>query len=117
VSDSDPPYKIDDGESPADGNRYSPDADALQKQVANGVEQHHRHQEGDSEADEPAIRRGTGQHNGADFLRDRAEGVTRLDDRRLLRLHRRFVLLVHEFCQADSLFLKSACNATAKAVP
>ena len=37
--------------------------------------------EDDAEADEPAVRGGPGQHDRADFFRDRAEGVAGLDDR------------------------------------
>ena len=81
VADTDPPHEVDNGEAPADRDGVSPDPDALQKQVADGVEHHHREHEGDAEAEEPAVRRGTGQHDGADFFRDRGEGVARLDDR------------------------------------
>ena len=81
VADTDPPDEVDDGEAPADGDGHAPDADALQEEIADGIEHHHREHEADAEADEPAVRSGTGQHDRADFFRDRAEGVSGLDDR------------------------------------
>ena len=95
MADSDPPHEVDDGEAPADRNGYAPDADALEEQVSDGKQHHHRQQEADAEANEPPIRGRTGQHDGADFFRDRAEGVARLYDRSAFRLDRRLVWLVH----------------------
>jgi hypothetical protein len=83
VADSDPPDEVDDGEAPADGDGHAPDADALQKQIADGVQHHHGQHESEAEADEPSVGRGAGQHDGADLFRDRAEGVAGLDDRSL----------------------------------
>ena len=51
----------------------------FRNEVADGVEQHHGQHEGDAEAEEPSVGGGTGQHDGADFFRDRAEGVAGLD--------------------------------------
>ncbi len=82
VADTDPPHEVDDGESPADGDGDAPDARALDEQVADGVQHHHGQQEDDAEAEEPSVRGGTGQHDGADLVRDRGEGVAGLDDRR-----------------------------------
>ena len=61
----------------------APDADALQEQVADGVEHHHRQQKAMPKPDEPSVRSRTRQHDGADFVRDRAEGVARPDHREL----------------------------------
>jgi hypothetical protein len=101
VADSDPPHEVDDGEAPADGDGHAPDADAFQEQVADGVEHHHRHQKGDAEADEPSVRRGTGEHDRADLLRDRAEGVAGLDHRSLI---------LRPLCLAVTLF-RGYCSA------
>src|SRR4029077_3586290 len=95
MADADPPYKIDDGEAPSDRDGHAPDSDPLEEQVAHGVQQHHREQKRDAETYEPSVRRGTGQHDGADFFRDRAEGVAGLDYRGSFGFHRCFVLLVH----------------------
>src|SRR5579864_3004685 len=95
MADSDPPDEIDDGESPPDGDGHAPDADALQKKIADRVEHHHREYEAQTKAHEPAVRSGTRQHDRADLFCDRAEGVARLDHRRALRLYRHLVLLVH----------------------
>src|SRR5262249_47982928 len=72
--------EVDDGEAPADGDVDAPDADALQQQPADGVEQHHDEEEGDAEADPPAARGALRQDDGADLVGDGAEGVPRGDD-------------------------------------
>ena len=92
VADTDPPDEVDDGESPTDGNVDAPDADAFDEQVGDGEQQHHGQQERDAEADEPAVRSGTSQHDRADLVGDRAKGVARLDDRCALV----FEWLVHD---------------------
>ena len=53
---------------------------------------------------------GTGQHDGADLFRDRGESVARLDHRSLLRVHRRFVLLVQFIVLPIVLRLRSALS-------
>ncbi len=97
VADTDPPDEVDDGESPADGDGDAPYANALEEKIAKGVEQHHGRQEGDAKADEPAVGGRARQNDGAYFFGDRAEGVSRLDDRSAFEFGRRFVLLVHAF--------------------
>ncbi len=82
VADADPPHEVDDGEAPGHRDVDAPDADALEQQIADGVEQHHHEREGDGEADPPAARRPPRQRDGADLVRDRAEGVARPDDGR-----------------------------------
>ena len=99
MANTDPPDEVDDGESPADGNGGTPYADALEEKVSDGVEHHHRQHEGNAETQKPSVGGGTGQHDGADFLRDRAEGVARLDYRSPVCIDRRFVLLAHAACE------------------
>src|SRR5712671_4878658 len=99
MADSNPPYKVYDREAPSDGNGNAPNSSALQEQVTDGEQQHHRQHESDAKAHEPPIRGGTGQHNGADFFRHRAEGVARLNDRSPLRVDRHLILLVH-YCSS-----------------
>ena len=57
VADTDPPDEVDDGEAPADRDVDAPDADAPEKQVADGEQHHHRQHEAEAEADEPAVGR------------------------------------------------------------
>ena len=86
VSDSDPPDEVDDGESPADGDIYAPDSNPANEEIADGVEQAHGDQEGEAESNEPSVGCGASEHDGADFVRDRGEGVPGLDYRRGLSL-------------------------------
>src|SRR6185437_12913947 len=68
MADSNPPDKIDDGESPRHGNIDSPDSHAPHQQTANRVEQQHHQQERDAESDEPAQPPALTEHNRADFV-------------------------------------------------
>ena len=95
MADTDPPDEVDDGEAPSDGDGDAPDADAFEEEVSDGVEHHHGEHEGDAEAEEPSVGGGTGQHDGADFFRDRAEGVAGFDDGSAIEFGGRFVLLRH----------------------
>src|SRR5205823_7316217 len=78
VSDSDPPDKVDDGESPADGDIYAPNSDSANEQIADGVEPAHEDQKREAESNEPSVGRRASEHDGADFVCDRGEGVPRL---------------------------------------
>ena len=102
MADTDPPDKVDDLKSPADGSGVAPDANAFEEQVSGGVEQHHGEHEGDAEAEEPSVGSGTGQHDRADFFGDRAKGVARLDYGSALEFGRRFVVLVHALLASSS---------------
>src|ERR1700693_4208031 len=82
MPDTDPPHEVDDREAPADGDVDAPNACAFDKQVAEREQQHHRHEEAGSEADDPAERGRTRQHDGADLVGNRAERIPRLDDGR-----------------------------------
>ncbi len=72
VADSDPPDKVDDGESPADGNVHAPHADALKEQERDAIEHPLQNDEADEEAQNPALRNGLFQHDRADFVRNGA---------------------------------------------
>ena len=41
MADADPPDEVDDGEAPGDGNVYTPNADAFDKQIGNREKQQH----------------------------------------------------------------------------
>ena len=82
VADADPPHEIDDVERPADRNVVTPDADALEEQVADRDQQHVQEQEGDRRRDHPRDRLVLRQYDRGDFARHRLERMTRLDDRR-----------------------------------
>src|SRR3954452_21136960 len=99
MSNTDPPHEVDDRKAPSDRDGDTPDTDALNEQISEGKEQHHRHHEGDAEADEPSIGRRTREHDGADFFGDRTEGMAGLDDRGAFNFGRRFVLLWHAAAQ------------------
>ncbi len=103
VPDADPPDEVDDREAPADGYVDAPDADAFVKHVGDGEMQDHDQGEGHREADPPAARDGIGQHDGADLVRDRGEGMAWSDDRRraMLRLERLLRLLRHAAHRVD----------------
>ena len=59
----------------------APDAGAFDEQIADREQHHHREQEGDAKADEPAVGGRAGQDDRADLVGDRAKGISRLDDR------------------------------------
>ncbi len=94
VADADPPHKIDDGKSPADGNGDAPDPDAAHKQITNRVQHHHGQQESHAESDEPPARGRPREHDRADLVGDRGKGMPRLDDRSSAA-GRRFAAFVH----------------------
>src|SRR5579871_235392 len=81
MANADPPHEVDDRKAPADRNVDAPDADALEEQVGQGEQQHHRHQEADPKADEPSCRGRPRQYDRADFVGDRAEREAGFDDR------------------------------------
>src|SRR5438128_2262224 len=68
MTNADPPDKIDDRESPRDGNVHAPDSDSLDEQIRDGVHQHHHEHECDPEARKPMKRPLASQHNGADLV-------------------------------------------------
>src|SRR5215469_9316793 len=82
MADSDPPHEVDDREAPADRDVDTPDPGAFYKQVSEREQQHHGDQEGHAEAHEPSCRGRARQDDGADLVGNRAEGMSRLDDRR-----------------------------------
>ena len=96
MTDADPPDEVDNGEAPSDRDGHAPDADSFEEEVSDGEQHHHGEHEADAESDEPAVRGGAGQHDGADLFGDRAERVAWLDNRSSLEVGRRFVLLWHE---------------------
>src|SRR5260370_20829150 len=107
MPDANPPHEIDDREAPADWDIDAPNARAFNKQVAEGEQQHHGHEEAGSEADDPAERGRTRQHDGADLVGNRAERIPRLDDGRpLVRYFFRNSDFVQTVCH--SLDLRSA---------
>src|SRR5262249_59195556 len=81
MADSDPPYKIDNGESPGYRDVDAPDADALEEKIRNGSEQHHHDCEREGEADQPAARRLAGEDDGADLVGRSGISVARLKNR------------------------------------
>ena len=81
VADTDPPHEVDDGESPADGDVHAPDAGTAYEKVTHRIQQAHHQQKRNAEADHPAIRNRTGEHDRADLVGNRGKGVSRLDDR------------------------------------
>src|SRR5712664_2449796 len=84
MPDPNPPYEVDDREAPSDGDIDAPNASTFNKQVAEREQQHHRHEEAGSEADNPPERGRPRQHDGADLVGDRAERIAGLDDGRPL---------------------------------
>ncbi len=55
--------------------------DSFDKQVGDGEQQHHQEQKGHPKTDEPPVGSRTSQHDRADLVRDRAQGVAGFDDR------------------------------------
>src|SRR5215831_4053410 len=102
ITNTDPPHEVDDGEAPSDGDGHAPDANPLQKEVAHGVEQHHRGHEGDAESDEPSVGRRSRENDGTDLFGNRAESMAGFDHGSAFDLGRRFVLLVHAFKITDT---------------
>src|ERR1700720_1495272 len=84
MANADPPNEVDDREAPADGDVDTPDANASEKQVSERIQQHHRHQEGGPEADNPPIRSRPRQYDGADLVCYRGERMPGLDHGRPL---------------------------------
>jgi hypothetical protein len=81
VTDADPPDEVQDVEAPADRMVDAPDADAHQKEFADGGGQHHYAEAARGEADPPEDRHPLPQHDGADVIRDRGKRVPRLHRR------------------------------------
>src|SRR6266576_2953289 len=82
MPDTNPPYEVDDRETPADGDIDAPNASTFDKQVAEREQQHHDHQEAGSETDDPPERGRPRQHDGADLVGNRAERIAGLNDGR-----------------------------------
>src|SRR5580704_9763660 len=82
MADTDPPDKVDDGETPADGDVDAPDADALHDQPADGDVHHAKDAERQQEADVPPNRSRAGKNDCADFVCDGAVGMPRSEHRR-----------------------------------
>ena len=96
MADADPPNKIDDSESPADGDVHAPNAHALVEQPANRKEKPLQDQEADRHAQKPAPHDWAAQHNRTDFVGDGAKRVPRLNDRSFLLADFDFRGLRHE---------------------
>src|SRR5262249_44341413 len=75
-----------DGEPPRYGDVNAPDAHASDQQIADGEAEQHHEQERECETRDPAGRRAARQHDRADLVGDRPEGVTGADHRRKVRL-------------------------------
>src|SRR5690349_5664427 len=84
MANSDPPDKIYDRESPTNRDIHTPDSNTTHEQVANRVEQSHRHEKSNSKADKPSVRSRSSEYDRADLVGDRAKRVPGLDHRRLL---------------------------------
>src|SRR6266536_2628690 len=84
VADTNPPYKIDNGESPAHRDVYSPNAYAFVEQPANREQEPLQDYEADQHAESPPASDRAAQHDRADFLVDGGKGMSRLDDRGFL---------------------------------
>src|SRR5215471_21319372 len=94
MANADPPDEVNDRETPPDGDIDAPDPGAPKEQVAEREQQHHRDQKASSEAYDPSHRSGSGQHNGADFVRNRSEGMPGLNNRGPLVRHYGFLEMI-----------------------
>src|SRR5215471_16286505 len=95
MANADPPDEVNDRETPADGDIDAPDPGASKEQVAEREQQHHRDQKASSEADNPSHRSGPGQHYGADFVRNRGEGMPGFNDRGPVARYGFFEMICH----------------------
>jgi hypothetical protein len=81
VADADPPDEVDDRKPPRHGHVDAPDAHAARQQIADRADQHHHQHEAEAHADHPPAAELLRQHDGADLVGDRGEGVPRRDHR------------------------------------
>src|SRR5437763_3978803 len=81
MADTDPPNKVDDGESPADGDVHAPDAHAFVEQPADGQQKPLQNHKADEHAQNPTTLDRPLQNDSADLLVQRGKGMPRLNDR------------------------------------
>src|SRR5438128_1990394 len=103
MANADPPDKVDDRESPTDGNIDSPETDTVEKQVRDRQQQQLKQRERNRKADEPADRRLALQYDRADLVSDRTKGQLGAHDR-MRRVNRQLaiVVFVHLFVPSPS---------------
>ena len=81
MTNSDPPDKVNNRESPSNRLINSPETNAVEKQIRDRQEQQLKDCKRDRKADEPANRRLALQNDRADLVGDRAKGQLSTRDR------------------------------------